>query len=182
MPYLTSLVSRKNQRVPLGPAQWHSGHPRAGRGQSKYGESAAPWKSSSFWAGTHIWPWQRGAWAKTGHPSPPGLSGRWDLRGPRFRAREPHSEPRLSACSPLGQLLGSARGARASFPAWLCLGLSQYPEHVGSRLEETWSIWLGGGDRFQLAPAPRFKNYPDELILYREWVERPRRKIRPLSP
>lgn len=76
----------------------------------------------------------------------------------------------------------AAWGASASFPAWPGLGLSRYPEHVDWRLEETRSIWLGSGDRFQLAPAPCFKNYPDELILYREWVERPGRKIRPLSP
>lgn len=62
--------------------------------------------------------------------------------------------------------------ASASFQAWPYLGLSWYPEHVGLRLEETRSIWPGRGSWFQLARALRFKNYPDELILYREWVER----------
>ena len=60
-------------------------------------------------------PGSRGAWAKTGYPSPLGLSGHRDLRDPCLRAREPHSEPRLSACSPLGQLLGSV-GSQGLIP------------------------------------------------------------------
>lgn len=182
MPYLTSLVSRIKSEGPPGPCSVALRSPQSWKRPKQIQWICCSvkiifflgWDAHLALAAGEPWP----------RPDTPVLQGSQGTGISGTLVSEPgsHTQSPGFLLAPHWGSCWAVWGARASFLAWLGLGLSRYPEHVRSRLEETRSIWPGGGDRFQLAPALRFKNYPDELILYREWVERPRRKIRPLSP
>ena len=181
MPYLTSLVSRIKSEGPPGPTQWHSGHPRAGRGQSKYSESVAPWKSSSFWAGTHISPWELGNLGQDWIPQSSRAFRALESQGPSSQGQGatlkvqafcllpigaaawqrgepvPHSRPGRVSGSPGTQSTSTGGWKKLEAFGWEVATGSSWPQCRALKITQmNWfcigSGWRGQGGRFGLSP------------------------------
>lgn len=123
------------------------------------------------WARTQIWPWQAGQPGPT--PEPQFLLGFRELEspGPASPGQGGSPETEASGSLPAWRLQASLAGRCSSSPGRISV-LSWYTERLSLRLEETPRVWPKRGNSFQLARTLGLNSDPDELILYREWVER----------
>lgn len=123
------------------------------------------------WARTQIWPWQAGQPGPT--PEPQFLLGFRELEspGPASPGQGASPETEASGSLPAWRLRASLAGRCSSSPGRIS-ALSWYTERLSLRLEETPRVWPKRGNSFQLARTLGLNSDPDELILYREWVER----------